>query len=360
MIRRKGGPSQLLSRAKRSGRSRAPPRSGLPAVAPAIAVPVAAAIAATVVIAVIVAIAVAGGGDLAAAFAQLAAIFAAAVGAAQFAAALALLLADFAVDCRSRSRSRDAIWALAAVAGMATAPATAARIRKRMMNTPFRVHSGHTGINGPRLRRCCMNPKLPPVHPRFRNRRKGAPLPGRPPRKPDDRLSGSAGLRPLLAAVAVDLAADRAARGCAEDRAEHARAAIVERIADQRADAGADDQAGGAVVAAAIIAAVAAAIDAVVRRSDAARDNSGRRDNNRRHNNRRRAGAGYNRSGCRSASRGCGPGAARARIRAAPGDIRGGCRHCAARDCIRAPRGARSGPARRRRRQGSSASRSPS
>ena len=93
-----------------------------------------------------------------------------------------------------------------------------------------------------------------------RQRRKGAPLPGRPPRKPFTRLAAAQ----VTVAAAVDLAADRSTRGGAEDGAEQARTAVVDRIADQSADSGADDETGRAVVAAAIITAVTPAIDAVV------------------------------------------------------------------------------------------------
>ena len=57
--------------------------------------------------------------------------------------------------------------------------------------------------------------------------------------------------------------ADRRAGGSAEDRVQGPRAADVDLVAEQRANASADQQAGGSVIAAAIIVAVVAAIDAV-------------------------------------------------------------------------------------------------
>src|SRR5690606_31145211 len=91
------------------------------------------------------------------------------------------------------------------------------------------------------------------------------------PASPPARGTGKRGAfvpgRPRLAAAqlaALDLAAKRATGGRADQGAEQARATIVERVADQPADGGADDEAGRAVRAATIIAPVAPAIDTVV------------------------------------------------------------------------------------------------
>src|SRR6476469_1136796 len=66
------------------------------------------------------------------------------------------------------------------------------------------------------------------------------------------------------AAVPVDLAPDGAPGERTEDGPHSARTAVVDRMADQGAGAGADDQTGRAVVAAAIITSVAALVDPVV------------------------------------------------------------------------------------------------
>ena len=228
---------------------------------------------------------------------------------------------------------------------MATAPMAAARMRNThrqysLSLSPFQT----SGMNDRCLGRRCMNQARPDVQ-----RGLGSASAEKRAPRCRDALSRNQAMRLAAAQVAavvaaVDLAADRAAGDGAEDGAERARTAIVDRIADQRADAGADDEAGRAVVAAAIIAAVAAAIDAVVIAQPALAIIAAVAVIIVGIISAARPGAGYNRSGCRSASRGCGPGRARARIRAAPGDIRGGCRRCAARGCIRAARGARCGP----------------